>query len=69
MGSEEGRPPLTGLTLVQVVRENYFCLRTDLPFSTEILIQVNFKGVAGWHKYNGAVFMEPMAFGESKDKG
>lgn len=49
MGSEEGKPPLTGLTLVQVVKENYFCLRTNLPFSTEILIRVNFKGVAGWH--------------------
>lgn len=49
MGSEEDKPPLTGLTLVQVVKENYFCWRTNLPYSTEILIRVNIKGVAGWH--------------------
>lgn len=46
MGPEEGDPPLTGLTLVQVVEENHFCLRTRSPYNTEILIQVNFKGVA-----------------------
>lgn len=66
MGSEEGEPPLTGLTLVRVVRENYFCLRTKLPFSTEILIQVNFKGVAGWHLCNGRVSVGLMAFRDSK---
>lgn len=54
MGSEEDKPPLTGLMLVQVVKENYFCLRTNLPHSTEILIWVNFKGVAGWHSVYGA---------------
>lgn len=44
MGSEEGEPLLTGLMLLQVVKENYFCLRMNLPFSSEILIQVNFNG-------------------------
>lgn len=52
MGSEEDKPPLTGLTLVQVVKENYFCWRTNLPLSTEILIRVNIKGVAAWHYYS-----------------
>lgn len=38
MASEERQPPPTDPTLVQVVTENYFCLRTRLPFGNEILI-------------------------------
>lgn len=66
MGSEDCKPPLTSLTLVQVVKENSFCLRTNLPFSTEILIWGNFMGFAGWQSHNDSVSMDLMAFDGSK---
>lgn len=65
MGTEEDKP-LTALTLVQVVKENYFCLRMNLPLTPEILIGADFEGVSGWHQCDDVVSAEPMAFLKKK---
>lgn len=48
IGSEEDHPPFTVLTPTQVVKENYFCRRTNMPFSSEILIGINIRRAADW---------------------